>query len=46
MVLRFKYVELMDKSLDLGPKIEEAFGTHGYGACLVSDIPNYIQLRQ
>lgn len=46
MAVRFNYFELIDLSLNLGPRIEQAFGPKGFGACLVSDIPNYVKYRQ
>jgi len=39
------YNELLDGSLNLSSSIEKAFGENGIGLILISDVPNYPELR-
>jgi isopenicillin N synthase-like dioxygenase len=44
-VVTFTYDEIKDPNTDLSAKIKEAFGTEGYGICIVQNVPGYLEKR-
>lgn len=42
---RFTFQEIQDTSSNLNTKIQSAYGPHGLGLAVISDIPNYIAMR-
>jgi len=45
-LVTFNYEDILVESKDLSEKIKEAFGPEGYGICIVSNIPGFLELRQ
>jgi len=44
-IVSFSYADIIDETRDLSEKIKEAFGPNGYGICIVTDVPNYVECR-
>jgi len=45
-IVSLSYADIIDESKDLSQKIKEAFGPEGYGICIVTDVPQYVELRR